>query len=81
MVPGKGGVELVLDEGENVESAAVRMREVWVSATSWAEGTKSLVGGEDNELQITNPIVNVVQTNLERMMARFYGQIFVEEDE
>lgn len=76
-----GGVEMILDAGESEASAKVRMREVWVSATAWQEGAMSVLGGEDNKVERTNPVVNVVQGNLERMMARFYGQVHVEKEE
>lgn len=67
-------VEQVLDEGETQAEAEARMKEVWASATAWEEGERKVVGGRDNELAAVNPIVNVCQRQLEKMMARFYRQ-------
>lgn len=69
-------VEQVLDEavGETEAEAVVRMREVWAGVAGWKEGGGKVVGGEENGVGATNPVVNVLQESLVRMMGRFYRQ-------
>ena len=66
----------VLDRaaGETEAAAAQRMREVWASVAGWRAGEVRVVGGPANALAATNPVVNVVQESLLKMMGRFYRQ-------